>query len=67
MYISRSPAVRLWSSRLGSRYRVVFKPYTRQQLSEIVTARLEGLDVFEPNAIKFAAAKVQSTHLVFLS
>ena len=43
----------------------MFKPYTRQQLSEIVTARLEGLDVFEPNAIKFAAAKVRSTHLAF--
>lgn len=39
---------------------MVFQPYTRQQLSQIVAARLEGLDVFEPNAILFAAAKVRS-------
>lgn len=37
---------------------MVFQPYTREQLSQIVAARLEGLDVFEPNAIAFAAAKV---------
>ena len=44
-------------SRLGGR-RIVFQPYTQQQLVEIVQTRLEGLNVFEPSAIRFAAAKV---------
>ena len=59
-----SQAVYLSSSRLGSRHRVVFQPYTREQLIQIVAARVEGLDVFSPNAITFAAAKVCSIPLV---
>ncbi|KAL0033288.1 hypothetical protein WJX77_001908 [Trebouxia sp. C0004] len=45
------------ASRLGSR-RVVFQPYTRQQLETIAKTRLEGLDVFESRAIEYAARKV---------
>ncbi|KAL3142669.1 hypothetical protein ABBQ38_002975 [Trebouxia sp. C0009 RCD-2024] len=45
------------ASRLGSR-RVVFQPYTRQQLETIAKTRLEGLNVFESRAIEYAARKV---------
>jgi hypothetical protein len=38
--------------------RVVFQPYTRQQLETIAKTRLEGLDVFESRAIEYAARKV---------
>lgn len=38
--------------------RVVFQPYTRQQLETIAKTRLEGLDVFEGRAIEYAARKV---------
>ena len=41
--------------------RINFQPYTRDQLIEIVDARLSGLgEVMEPDAIRFAAAKVSS-------
>ena len=40
--------------------RVVFQPYTRQQLETIAKTRLEGLDVFEGRAIEYAARKVIS-------
>jgi len=49
-------------SRLGGR-RIVFQPYTQQQLVQIVQTRLDGLDVFEPSAIRFAAAKVAASPL----
>ena len=39
--------------------RVVFQPYTRQQLETIAKTRLEGLDVFESRAIEYAARKVR--------
>ena len=53
-------------SRLGGR-RIVFQPYTQQQLVEIVQTRLDGLDVFEPSAIRFAAAKVGACCVSFLA
>lgn len=40
------------------RRRVVFQPYTRQQLETIAKTRLEGLNVFESRAIEYAARKV---------
>ena len=39
--------------------RVTFQPYTYQQLQEIVTFRMEDLNVFEPDAIQLAARKVR--------
>ena len=39
--------------------RLTFQPYTFQQLQEIVTSRMTGLKVFEPDAIQLAARKVQ--------
>ncbi len=45
------------ASRLGLG-RVVFKPYTRDQIGTILTARLQGLPAFDQNAIKLAAARV---------
>jgi len=53
---------RVRCSRLGGR-RIVFQPYTQQQLVQIVQTRLDGLDVFEPSAIRFAAAKVGDSPL----
>ena len=38
--------------------RLTFQPYTFQQLQEIVTSRMAGLRVFEPDAIQLAARKV---------
>ncbi len=37
---------------------VTFQPYTFRQLQEIVTSRMEGLRVFEPDAVQLAARKV---------
>jgi origin recognition complex subunit 1 len=45
------------SSRLGLT-RLTFQPYTFKQLEEIVKSRLEGLKVFEPDALQLAARKV---------
>ena len=47
-------------SRMGSK-RVPFSPYTKAQLTSIVTNRLEGAtagDAFEPVAVSFAVTKV---------
>ena len=45
------------SSRLGLT-RQVFQPYTQVQLQIIVTSRLEGLEVFQEDAIQLVARKV---------
>lgn len=45
------------SSRLGLS-RMIFQPYTHSELEEIVELRLEELDLFEPDAITYAARKV---------
>lgn len=45
------------SSRLGLT-RMVFQPYTHRELEEIVKLRLQELNVFESEAIVFAARKV---------
>ena len=48
------------ASRLGGR-RVVFQPYKREQLQEIVIQRLKDAGVseaFDDNAVKYAASKV---------
>jgi len=47
------------SSRLGLT-RQTFQPYTHTQLQTIVASRLEGLLVFEQNAIQLVARKVAS-------
>ena len=38
--------------------RLTFQPYTFQQLQEIITSRMAGLRVFEPDAMQLAARKV---------
>ena len=45
--------------------RVVFQPYSRQQLETIAKTRLEGLNVFEPRAIEYAARKVDILTKIF--
>jgi origin recognition complex subunit 1 len=45
------------SSRLGLT-RLIFQPYKYEELEEIVTLRLEELNVFDMDAIVFAARKV---------
>ncbi|EFN52332.1 hypothetical protein CHLNCDRAFT_139139 [Chlorella variabilis] len=48
-------------ARIGSRLagrRVVFQPYSKDQLQEIIKARLEGLSAFQPNALEFISRKV---------
>ncbi|WOK98248.1 hypothetical protein Cni_G06958 [Canna indica] len=45
------------SSRMGIQ-RLCFGPYTYQQLQEIISSRLKGLDAFEEQAIEFASRKV---------
>ena len=40
--------------------RVVFQPYTRQQLETIASSRVDGLDCFEKRAIEYAARKVRN-------
>merc|ERR1719339_339917 len=47
------------SSRLGLT-RQVFQPYTHTQLQTIVTSRLEGLSIFQQDAIQLVARKVAS-------
>lgn len=47
--------------RIGSRLagrRVVFQPYSRDQLNEIIKSRLDGLAAFQPNALEFISRKV---------
>ncbi|WOK92752.1 origin of replication complex subunit 1-like [Canna indica] len=45
------------SSRMGIQ-RLCFGPYTYQQLQEIISSRLKGLDAFEEQAVEFASRKV---------
>ncbi|KAJ1412369.1 Zinc finger, PHD-type [Sesbania bispinosa] len=45
------------SSRMGIQ-RLCFSPYNHQQLQEIISSRLKGIDVFEKQAIEFASRKV---------
>lgn len=45
------------SSRLGIQ-RLCFGPYNYQQLQEIISSRLQGIDAFERQAIEFASRKV---------
>ncbi|KAF7824251.1 origin of replication complex subunit 1A-like [Senna tora] len=45
------------SSRMGIQ-RLCFGPYNYQQLQEIISSRLKGVDVFEKQAIEFASRKV---------
>ncbi|WOL11678.1 origin of replication complex subunit 1-like [Canna indica] len=45
------------SSRMGIQ-RLCFGPYTYQQLQEIISSRLNGLDAFEEQAVEFASRKV---------
>ena len=47
------------SSRLGLT-RQVFQPYTHTQLQTIVSSRLEGLSIFQQDAIQLVARKVAS-------
>ncbi|KAE9585981.1 putative chromatin regulator PHD family [Lupinus albus] len=45
------------SSRMGI-HRLCFGPYNYQQLQEIISSRLNGIDVFEKQAVEFASRKV---------
>lgn len=45
------------SSRMGIE-RLCFGPYNYQQLQEIISSRLEGINAFEKQAIEFASRKV---------
>ncbi|KZV33999.1 origin recognition complex subunit 1-like [Dorcoceras hygrometricum] len=45
------------SSRMGIQ-RLCFGPYNYQQLREIISSRLNGIDAFEEQAIEFASRKV---------
>ncbi|KAK9273264.1 hypothetical protein L1049_018071 [Liquidambar formosana] len=45
------------SSRMGIQ-RLCFSPYNYQQLQEIISTRLKGIDAFENQAIEFASRKV---------
>ena len=47
------------SSRVGLT-RLTFSPYTHEQLTEIVAARLHGLSVFNKDAVQLVARKVSS-------
>ena len=51
------------SSRMGIQ-RLCFGPYNYQQLQEIISSRLKGIDAFEKQAIEFASRKVDS-HAIF--
>lgn len=45
------------ASRMGMQ-RLCFGPYNYQQLQEIISSRLNGIDAFEKQAIEFASRKV---------
>lgn len=45
------------ASRMGMQ-RLCFGPYNYQQLQEIISSRLKGIDAFEKQAIEFASRKV---------
>lgn len=53
------------SSRMGIQ-RLCFGPYNYQQLQEIISSRLKGIDAFDKQAIEFASRKV-SVALCFIS
>lgn len=44
------------SSRMGIQ-RLCFAPYNYQQLQEIISSRLNGIDIFEKQAMEFASRK----------
>jgi origin recognition complex subunit 1 len=46
-------------SRIGNK-RVVYKPYTSKDIQNILKHRLKGLELFESDAINFAAKKLSS-------
>jgi len=46
-------------SRLGLS-RILFKPYTNQQLETIITTRLQGLDAFDASAVSFCSKRIAS-------
>lgn len=52
------------SSRMGIQ-RLCFGPYNYQQLEEIISSRLKGINAFEKQAIEFASRKVSS--MLFVS
>lgn len=45
------------ASRMGM-HRISFSPYSHKQLEEIISARLEGIQVFDKQAAEFASRKV---------
>ncbi|RZC80219.1 hypothetical protein C5167_042795 [Papaver somniferum] len=47
----------LISSRMGIQ-RLCFSPYTYQQLREIISSRIEGIEAFDKQAVEFASRKV---------
>jgi origin recognition complex subunit 1 len=47
------------SSRIGLS-RINFEPYTHQQLNDIIRFRLDGLDIFEDNALEMCSRKVSA-------
>ncbi|KAI8088830.1 P-loop containing nucleoside triphosphate hydrolase protein [Halteromyces radiatus] len=47
------------SSRMGLK-RINFQAYSHQQLHEIVSSRLKGIEAFEQDAVEFAARKVSA-------
>lgn len=51
------------SSRMGIQ-RLCFGPYNYQQLEEIISSRLKGIDAFEKQAIEFASRKVSYMRFV---
>lgn len=51
------------SSRMGVQ-RLCFGPYNHQQLQEIISSRLKGIEAFEKQAIEFASRKVGPCDLV---
>lgn len=52
------------SSRMGIQ-RLCFGPYNYQQLQEIISSRLKGIDAFEKQAVEFASRKVSPLAIVF--
>lgn len=54
------------SSRMGIQ-RLCFGPYNYQQLQEIISSRLKGIDAFEKQAIEFASRKVSCMLLIFIT
>ena len=45
------------SSRIGTN-RIVYEPYTKEQIEEIISQRLEGVDIFKRDSVRLSAAKV---------